>query len=59
MSAADKGAREQQRTAFGEQVDPGAYDQFRPGYPDRVIDWILDRPTTRLRVVDLRPAPAS
>lgn len=53
MSAADKGAREQQRTAFGEQVDPGAYDQFRPGYPDRVIDWILDRPTTRLRVVDL------
>lgn len=45
--------RRAQRTAFGNQVDAASYDRYRPGYPARVVDWMLDHPRRRLRVLDL------
>ena len=50
MALADDARR---RTSFGTLVDPGRYDDLRPGYTADAVHWLVGAPSRPLRVLDL------
>lgn len=45
--------RDSQRAAFGTQISAEQFHSLRPGYPEAIVDWVLNYPSDRQRVLDL------